>query len=106
MYSTEVGILLNTTLHKAYDALRWSLYERVSGILVFFTIDLSLEADFGQDGVYYVHFLLPPLASDNTMGKKSLSPVSMPNLDPQTPPSLPGIMLKPYACEYEGSRQG
>lgn len=57
MFEASAGLLLQKTYHKSYDALKWSLYERVSAA-TFVTLKIGTLIR-GKDGVFYVHYFNP-----------------------------------------------
>ena len=100
MFGSEVGVLLNTTLHKAYDALRWSFYYKVCK-------DQRAARALGRRP-YRTEFTtfttsLHLLGKGHTMVRPYQSSVSIRSLRPPTHRWRNGIMRRRCVCASEVS---
>ena len=93
MFGTAAGLLLNHTLHKTFDSLDWSLYRKVSRILLRSSLGNTAPQDnvactesISQDETFYVHYFIPKKPEHFTMHGKAIPPDRFSRfLDPPDP---------------------
>lgn len=73
MFHSSSGMLLSKTLHHAYDALKWSFYQKVStsqSVYLGSVLNLVVE----QGDTYYVHFFNPEDITFRQVNGKAIPP--------------------------------